>query len=133
LEDRCPDEIEHPFSGAGIEALRANFEALRAGMSGGANGSVGFLAVVREVGRGELAANMQSLIDQMDATLKEIEAAGDLRAQVVAADKTRCLDENSPVPLCRLYFQLKNFSTLYRTDFMTALNLNPPRTEADND
>jgi|GEM_PF-4692812 len=131
LKDRCADEVEHSRSGAGVESLRANFEAFRAGIVG--TDGPGFLALVRDVGRADLAQTMENLVVEMDSTLKEIEAGGDLRAQVVAADKAQCTDVNSPVPVCRLYFLYKSFSTLYRSDFATALNLNPPRTEADND
>ena len=130
-KDLCPDDVEHALSGAGIESLRANFEAFRAGMLG--EQGPGFLTLVREVGRGELADNMQSLVEGMAASLAAVEDLGDLRAQVAAVDKAQCLNVDSPLPICRLFFQWKAFSTLYRTDFMTALNLNPPRTEADND
>ncbi len=130
-KDRCPEEIEHLISGAGAEALRENFEALRAGLVG--QHGPGFLNLVREVGRADLADSMQAMITGMDETLKQVEASGDLQAQVLAMDKAQCADVTSPVPLCRLYFQIKAFSTVYRSDFMTALNLNPPRTEADND
>lgn len=129
--DRCPEEIELLISGAGIEALRANYDAFRAGLSG--EHGPGFLDLVRAVGRTDLAQTMQNLIDGMELSLKDVEAAGDLRAQVEAVDKAQCADIHSSIPICRFFFQYKAFSTLYRSDFMTALNLNPPRTEADND
>lgn len=131
LKDRCPEEIEHALSGAGIEALRANFEALRAAMVG-VHGP-GFLNLVREVGRPDVAATMENMINGMELALKDVEAAGDLKAQVMSADKAQCNDVSSPVPVCRLFWYYKNFSVVFRTDFATALNLNPPRNETDND
>jgi hypothetical protein len=131
LKDRCPEEIEHALSGAGIEALRANFEALRAAMVG--SGGPGFLHLVREVGRADVASNMEKMIFGMETALKDMEAGGDLRSQVLAANKAQCSDVNSPVPVCRLFWYYKDFSVIYRSDFATALNLNPPRNETDND
>lgn len=129
--DRCPEDIEMVISGASTEALRQNFEAFRAGMIG--VGGPGFLSLVRDVGRGDLADSMTAQIEQIDATLKEVEQLGDFKQQVLNMDKAQCQNAESSVPVCRLYFQWKNFSATYRSDFMTALNLNPPRTDADND
>ena len=131
LKERCPEEVELALSGAGVEALRANFEALRTAMIG-TNG-LGFLSLVREVGRPDVATTMESMINGMELAMKDVEAAGDLTAQVMSADKAQCSDVNSPTPLCRLFWHYKNFSVIFRTDFATALNINPPRNETDND
>jgi hypothetical protein len=131
LKDRCPEEIELALSGAGVEALRANFEALRDGMIG--TQGPGFLNLVREVGRADVANNMENIIQGMELALKDVELAGDLTAQLMSADKAQCNDVSSPVPLCRLFWHYKNFSVIFRSDFATALNLNPPRSETDND
>lgn len=131
LEEHCADQVEHLLSGASVAALRANYDAFRAGLVG--THGPGFLTLVNQVGKAELAQTMTAIIDGMDADLKEVEASGTLYDQVLAVDRSQCSNVNSPYAVCRLFFRYKEFSALYRSDFMTALNLNPPRTEADND
>jgi len=131
-EERCAEEVEHALSGASVEALRANYDAFRAAMNGGEHGP-GFLALVEEVGRADLAASMRGMIEDMEPTLREVETAGPLQQQVLSMDKAQCTGTGSPSPVCRLFYQWKAFAPVYRSDFMTALNLNPPSTEADND
>ncbi len=130
-EQKCPDDVEHALSGAGVESLRANLDGLRAGFEGFKG--PGFKDLLSAVGRGPLAQQMSIWLEQMDASIKEIEAQGPLRDQVASTDKTICIDASSPSAVCRLYFQSAGFLALFKADFMSALNLQPPRTDADND
>lgn len=130
-EAKCPDDVEHALSGAGLSALRANIDGVKAAFLG-VKGP-GFKDLLNNVGRDALANKMSELLTQMEVSVGEMESQGSLRNQVAATDKATCSDGNSPAAICRLYFQTREFVSLFKADFMSALDLQPPRTDADND
>lgn len=131
LEDRCPGEVENAASGASIASLQANQEGLKAAFLG--HKGPGFRELLIAIGRAPIAEKMTELLLKMDDSLKDIAAQGNFMAQVTSVNKAACADANSPAPICRMYYQTAGFLQIFKTDFMSALNLQPPRTDADND
>lgn len=131
MEDRCPNDVENAASGASIASMQANQEGLKAAFFGFKG--PGFRDLLIAIGREPLATRMGEFLLQMDDSLKEIAEAGGFQNQVMSVDKATCSDANSPAAICRMYYQTAGFLQMFKTDFMSALNLQPPRTDADND
>jgi hypothetical protein len=131
MDEKCPEEVENAASGASIQSLIANLEGLKTAFLGFKG--PGFRDLLVAVGREPLAAQMADVLQKMDESLKEIAQQGSLSEQVVSTDKAVCVDANSPVAVCRMYYQATDFLNLFKSDFLSALNLQPPRTDADND
>ncbi|HMN69025.1 MAG TPA: imelysin family protein [Bdellovibrionales bacterium] len=133
LKAKCPDDVEFLKSGQGLIALRENIASFSLAMVGG-DQQPGFLTLVEERGRADLAQTLRARIGNMNQTLAELMLTRkSLRELVVDADKSRCADVASPNALCRLYFEVAETMKIYKSDFMTVMNLAMPEGETDND
>jgi hypothetical protein len=131
LADKCPEEVENAASGASIQSLIANQEGLKAAFLGFKG--PGFRDLLVAVGKEPLATRMADVLQRMDESLKEMTQQRSLSEQVASTEKATCVDANSALAVCRMYYQATDFLNLFKSDFLSALNLQPPRTDADND
>lgn len=129
---KCPEDVEHFASGISIEAIRVNYLAFNDAFFG-SDANSGFAKLLREVGREDLVGRFQALLTDIEKELSEMEKSSSLREQIEAMDPAQCKAASSPYPACRLFFKTKDLMDLYKTEFMTALNLQPPKNETDND
>ncbi len=129
---KCPEDVEHFASGFSVEALTINLEAFQQALIGSPV-SPGFARLLKDVGRNELAEDLTSRMNLIFSDLKLVQAAGRLDKQIESIDSSQCTNSPDAPALCRLFFQLKAVTAIYKSDFMSALNLQPPRTEMDND
>lgn len=131
-EPKCPENVEHLRSGQGIPALLANFNAFNDAMFG-ADGGVGFVALLRGVSRDDLADLLTLKVKGIRESLMELEAGPTLDKQVLAVDKASCVDMASPAPSCKVFFQLKDLMAFWKSDVLAALDLQQPKAELDGD
>jgi hypothetical protein len=132
VEPKCPDAVEFLRSGQGIVAMRANLDSFMIAMFG-ENGQPGFSDLLKGVNRHDLAQSLRTQIEAIDASLKEVENGPALDQQILSFDKALCVDETTSVPSCRLFFQVKNFMMFWKSDVLSALDLQQPKSEADGD
>lgn len=133
VQDKCPEQMEFPHGDLGLLALRQNLEGFRMAMAG-VEHAPGFEQLLRNVHRGDVAEKLSQQIEHAMTLLAEVEEAGSFRDQLAQLNKSECTADAAQGPtLCRLYFELKSLTALFKSDFLTALNLQPPRTDADND
>lgn len=121
---RCPEAVESPFAHASVAHLKANLIGFRKIFQGcGENyGGLGFDDWLRAMGAGDLADRMlgalvatQVAIDALDSPLEQTIALEPARVEVI-------------------HTTLRGLTDPLKTEFVTVLNLELPRTvEGDND
>lgn len=126
----CPEAVEFKGTGLGVPALRQNLEAFR----DAAVGPSGFADQLIEVGRPELAVTLRERVASIDAALADLEATGEtLDQRVLKLDKALCVDASSPEPACRGFFALRDLMSFWKSEVLSALDLQQPRNESDGD
>ncbi|MBX3182966.1 MAG: imelysin family protein [Polyangiaceae bacterium] len=120
----CPESVELPFSRGSVAHMQANlrgFRRLFQGCGPGGEG-VGFDDWLIAIGAGDLAARMLSALDGAEPAIAAI--GGPLDDAVV----------NEPEKVQLAYTRLKALTDLLKTEFVSVLNLELPKTsEGDND
>ncbi len=139
----CPEAVESPFSGHGLENIRANLQAFVSLYTGG--DGVSFDDIV---GDADMASVNTAFLDDANAaialTTSLIEEGDDLAAlaqAIVDADASaECENSNanpanSPsVDVCALHGYLKRITDRLRTDFVTIVGVDlPDRVQGDTD
>lgn len=121
--DVCPNLRESLFAGRSIANVADNLRGFRLVFAGAMDGAGrGFDDLLVDVGAGELAAQMVSLVDAAIAVADGYEA--DV-PELLAAD---------PLALQPLYDAVKAITDLLKTQFLSTLDLEVPnRAEGDND
>ena len=120
------------FTAGDSSSARANLTAFSDAMFG-ANGGPGFVTLLGDVSRDDLADLLSLKVNAIRDSLKEVEAGPTLDKQILAVDKAQCVDTASPAPACKLYFQLKDLMAFWKSDVLAALDLQQPKVEADGD
>ena len=122
--DTCPDALEHRYALMSKEAALANLEGFKELFHGGndAELSVGFDDLLRAYGADELAAQMDERLNAAIAALEDVPTSF---KSALATDIER---------LEAAYSATKDFTDLFKTQFMSVLDLEiPQRAASDND
>ncbi len=118
----CPESLESPWSQASASHVTANVEGTLLVWSG-ADGD-GFDDLLVEAGAGELAADIRA----------RLETARDVCAQVGTLESDLAADPPTTGPGRACYDAIKNYTDLFKTQFLGVLDLEPPdRADGDND
>jgi hypothetical protein len=126
---KCPEAVEFRGTGQSIATLRANLEAFKDATVTG----VGFVELLKGVGRADLAEGLAARVHRLDETLAEIEKGPALDLQVASVNKAACADETSASPVCRMYFEMKETMAFWKSEVLSALDLQQPKAESDGD
>ena len=123
LEDTCPEQIEHLYSGIGRDALIENMHSFERVLRGGDRPAEGgFIQLLREEGADELATQ---LLDKTAESITQLEGLNvNLSEQLV----------NEPDVLREAHATIRSLTELLKSQFVTTLNLSVPQEGAgDND
>jgi uncharacterized protein len=120
----CPEAVESPFAKASTGHLRQNllgFQRLFSGCGAGFSG-LGFDDWLVAVGASDLAARMAEAVTRARAVLDGLEVSID---QALLSE---------PARVASIHAAIKGITDLLKTEFITVLNLDLPRTlEGDTD
>jgi predicted lipoprotein len=120
----CVDAIESRYANASIDHVRANLRGFRALFQGcgAGNSGIGFDDWLNAVGSGELATRMLQALDAADAAAAGVNSP---LQDALVSDRAR---------VEALHTAIRNVATPLKTEFVTVLNLELPKTsEGDND
>ncbi len=122
--ETCPQGLESPWARASLSNVRANLRGFRQLFQGCGEGGAGFGFDdwLNEVGAKDVTSHMLDALARVEQTAAELEPSLE---EVVALD----------APHARLlHADLKALSDILKTEFVTVLNLELPKTaEGDND
>lgn len=137
---KCPEIGEHIFSGIAIEAVQAQFESFKEAFFGSKDPDTkafGLDDFLIQKGRQDTVDLMRAAIAKVDKSLLDVKAAGSLRSQIEAMDVEACrstTQDDRKVLVCGLYLDLKEVTTILKTDVLSVLSLTvPPGYQGDND
>lgn len=119
----CPEAVESPLARVSTAHIRANLAAFRRSFAGCADGvGVGFDDWLRAVGAADLA-------DRMLAALAKAQASADALDPPIEQSIV-----SDPAKVAALHADVKALADLLKTEFVTVLNLELPKSsEGDND
>lgn len=138
---KCPQYAEHALSGLALPAIRKQAEGYQAAFFGARDPSAegfGFDDYLIAGGHQDTVDKMKADFVTLFKTLDEIEATpGTLQEKIAAMDGTACRAttlENRVVPLCALYYDVRELTTVLKVEVLTALSLSAPAGyQGDND
>lgn len=141
LTQKCPEMIEHDWSGLGIEGIAAHLRGLQAvyrGQRESAKGAYfGFDDFLVASNHSDVAQTMDQSLSAAIQTAMETASLGTLRAQIDAMDSAQCkatTPTNRLVPICALHQDIRQTIIKMKTELLTALSLRaPPKHQGDND
>lgn len=132
--DRCLETAEHPWTDIGLQAIEANLVGLSQIFWGqktpnAADGiAFGFDDYLVTAGRADLTEQLSAKLRLALERAKVVSGKGGFKEQLRKTVAGECGE------LCELHQEVRDLSRLLKTDFLTALDLRPPRTiEGDND
>jgi uncharacterized protein len=114
--DRCPAAVEALYAGTSIDHIRRNLAGFRKLFQGCAEGNagIGFDDWLMAVGAGDLATRMLGALEGAEIAVAGLDAPLE---QLVSSD---------PARVEAVHAALKRFTDLFKAEFMTVLNLEPP-------
>jgi predicted lipoprotein len=135
---KCPEMIEHPWSGIGLKAIVARLEGFRSVfLGGGGANDFGYDDYMAGKSYGDVAEDLKTRLDKSIANAQLLAEKSSMQDQVNAMEPARCrasTAENPLEPICALFFQVQEVATLFKTDVLTMLSIdNHTLTPGDND
>lgn len=137
---KCPESIEHIWSGISLDAIQARLESLLAVVRGGRGPSspgFGLDDLLSAHGRQDVAEGFVQVVESALTRIRELELNGPLSQQIQNMDVAACRNTTTSdrlVPICAFFQDIRFVSTFMKTEFLTALSLRaPPKFQGDND
>lgn len=137
--DKCPEQVEHKYSGASLASAEATLKGLRAIFTGSfsTQPAHGLDDLLAKAGRQDVADKLIQAIDRSLASLQKAQDSGTLKEQIEAMDAELCKSstkDNRQVEICAVHADFREVAFLLKTEFLAALALRaPPTHQGDND
>lgn len=139
-EGKCASSTEHIWSGLSMKAAIARMQGFKSTFLGSDTpvaGKYGFDDALAQAGRSDVTNHILQNIDKALAAAAAVDAKGPLYDQIQEMDPEACRNstpENPLVPACALHKQLREVSSIMKTEFLVVLSLKaPPVHQGDND
>ncbi len=139
-EEKCPEDVEHRFSGISLEAADSQLRSFRILFYGSSDRNVkafGFDDLLGKVGRQDVVDRMTVAMDKALVSLRAIQQSGTLEKQIEEFDATQCKASNSDnrlVEICAVHADVREVAFIFKTEVLVALSLRaPPAQQGDND
>lgn len=139
-EGKCPEDIEHRFSGISLEAAEAQLKSFRWVFYGSMDRNAkafGFDDLLIKVGRQDVVERMTVAMDRALFSLRAIQQRGSLERQIQEADAAQCKVSTSDtrlVEVCAVHADVREVAFIFKTEVLVALSLRaPPAQQGDND
>ncbi|MBY0315299.1 MAG: imelysin family protein [Bdellovibrionales bacterium] len=139
-EQKCPDAVEHIWSGLAFPAISTQLAGFRAILYGSTNKSkkaFGFDDYLATKGHPEVVAKMDSILLSNIDEVQKVSQQGNLWEQILKMDVGACAAttiDNPVEPLCHLYANIRSVANTFKIDVLTILSLDAPLThQGDND
>lgn len=138
--EKCPQDIEHIFSGLSFEAIETQLKTVRAVFTGSEKSdevAFGFDDLLEKSGHSDVSVRFVAAVDQSLQTLQQVKTLGSLQEQIEQFDPAQCRGTSLSqrlVPVCGLHADVREVALLLKTEVLTALSLRtPPTHQGDND
>lgn len=134
---KCVQKAEHIWSGQAFEAIGTRIRGLQQ-IFWGANTpnavGYGFDDYLRTSGHADVADHVTQVTNAALESLAQIKTQGSLQEQIEKMDVGLCREQNTSVPVCKFYQDVRQISNVLKTEFLVALSLSaPPVHQGDND
>ncbi len=137
---KCPEMVEHPWSGMASAATAQRLNALLAVVRGhrvSVASGFGLDDLLLSVGHEDVGVRFVDVVSKAAAAAREMEALGPLAAQIDGMDADACkrsTTDDRAIPACALFQDVRAVSTFMKIEFLTVLSLRaPPKYQGDND
>jgi uncharacterized protein len=139
-EKKCPESVEHLWSGLSLEAVTARlngFKAVFFGSSNPATRAFGLDDYLDSRGHKAVADKILAHLERASGAADSLKMKGDLRQQIQGMSVEMC--ERSTVterlePLCGLHQDIRQISIAMKAEVLAILSLRaPPIFQGDND
>lgn len=123
-EGKCPEDVEHKWSQMGLEAIEAQFEALKGILTSGGLG-----AHLNEVGHEDIYSRLLNQTNIILDHIASVKNLGTLNDQIKNLDPKACeqtTETNNLVPVCGIQRQIRVLVHMFRSEFFPALHLQAP-------
>lgn len=135
IEKKCPESVEHIWSGVSISAAVAQLRGLRTVFTGGTGR--GFDDLLVNLGYSKVKEDLLRSIDQALMNGDQLLAPGLLKKQIEEMDPLLCQSSTSTdrkVPVCAFFQDVRQISIKMKTEFLSVLSIRqPPLHQTDND
>lgn len=139
-EKKCPEDAEHNLSGLGLLAIKAQIQAFQKAFFGAEDldsRAFGLDDYLIQAGHPEAAQEMKVAVRHLNQNLEQVLSLGRLDEQIHQMSAEDCKAssiQDRRVPLCALYQDVREITTLLKTDILVILSLKaPPGYQGDND
>lgn len=139
-EKKCVEDVEHSLSGLAMAAARVRVEAFRELFFGSSNPDAkayGIDDFLVQKNSPSTVDELRAAMDQLLTSMMDIENQGALQQQIqqMSADQCQATTRSDRrVPLCAMFQDLREVSTLFKVAILTKLTLDgPPAYQGDND
>ncbi len=129
---KCPGDVEHPWSGLGLQALEAQLEMFKAVFFGHNNPRVqafGFDDFLASKGRADVAELVRLDLERTLASHRGLAGAGSLQEQIQRMDASLCAATtvtDRKVPICAFFQDLRSVTTTMKVEVLSILKLRAP-------
>ncbi len=139
--EKCPEDVEHKFSGlslASAEAHLTGFKALFTGsFSAAQTEHFGFDDLLAQAGRKDVADKILAALDRAILSVKNAQDHGSLKEQIEGMDTKACKAStmtDRQVEICAVHADVRDVAFIFKTEVLAALALKaPPTHQGDND
>lgn len=139
-EQKCPEAVEHMWSGLAFPAIStqlAGFRAILYGSTSKSKKAFGFDDYLAAKGHPDVVAKMDSILLSNIEEVQKFSQKGSLSDQILKMDVSACAAttlDNPVEPLCHLYANIRSVANTLKIDVLTILSLDaPPTYQGDND
>lgn len=141
LEDKCPQDVEHLYSGLSWLAVSSQLRTLQKVFLGGespAEVAFGFDDMLVYYGHSNVADRIRLAFDQAVQSVQEIQQQKKtLKEQILEMDSESCkrsTRESREVEICSIHADVREVAHLFKTEALLALSLRAPSSaQGDND
>lgn len=136
---KCPELVEHAFSGLSLDAVEAQLKGFEAVWNGDFDSvsGFGFDEFVREQGHAGVAEQMRSHIQDSLRSVRTLKGSSSLAQQINEMDAAACSATTKTarqVEVCALHADVREIANLIKIEIFSILSLRAPSFgQGDND
>ncbi|MNK12099.1 Imelysin [compost metagenome] len=137
--DKCPQQVEHKYSGASLASAEAQLKGFKAIFTGSFSNqpAFGFDDLLIKAGRQDVSQKLIAALDRAIASVQNAQTLGTFQEQVEAMDPALCKAStmgDRKVEICAVHADVREVAFLLKTEVLAALALRaPPTHQGDND
>ena len=134
-EKKCPEAVEHSWSGVSVSAAVEQLKGLKVVFTGGQGR--GFDDLLVHLGYSKVKDDLLQAIDQAVTNGNQLLKPGLLKKQIDEMDPMMCQSTTTAdrkVPVCAFFQDVRQISIKMKTEFLSVLSIRqPPNQSGDND